>query len=134
MQQLLPIRPFSSLKISTCVIRMHTHIPAERIVASQTYIEKSKAPLLIDSCKFDEQFPLSFAETADKKLAVWYPDTGALTLKAFTMDLLPVVIWCVLVNFHLAALRPSCAQSNATVKAAKEGAFKATVEWLIKYL
>jgi hypothetical protein len=63
-------------------------------------------------------------------------DTVALILRVSTMDLLPAVIWCVLLYFHSAAPRPiRCrAQSNATVKAAREGAFKASVEWFIKYM
>jgi hypothetical protein len=46
---------------------------AERIVASQTHTEKSKAPLLINSCEFDDQFPPSFAEMADGKFASFVP-------------------------------------------------------------
>ena len=42
-------------------------------VASQIYIEKSKAPLLINSCEFDELFPLPLADKADKKFANFAP-------------------------------------------------------------
>jgi len=49
-------------------------MPTERtVVASQTYIEKSKAALLINSCEFDDAFPLSFANTADEKFAEFGP-------------------------------------------------------------
>jgi hypothetical protein len=43
------------------------------VVASQTYIEKSKAALLINSCEFDDAFPLSLAKTADEKFANFVP-------------------------------------------------------------
>jgi hypothetical protein len=42
-------------------------------VASQTYIKKSKAPLLINSCEFDELFPLPLADKADEKFANFAP-------------------------------------------------------------
>ena len=42
-------------------------------MASQTYIEKSKAPLLINSCEVDERFPKPFADLADKKFANFAP-------------------------------------------------------------
>ena len=43
------------------------------VFPSQTYIEKSKAPLLINSCELDEAFPKPFAETADQKFASFGP-------------------------------------------------------------
>src|SRR6266849_2523359 len=43
------------------------------VIPSQTYITKSKAPLLINSCEVDEMFPKSFAETADQKFANFAP-------------------------------------------------------------
>jgi dienelactone hydrolase len=42
-------------------------------ILSQSYIEKSKAPLLINSCEHDELFPKPLAETADKKFASFAP-------------------------------------------------------------
>ena len=42
-------------------------------VASQTYIERSRAPLLINSCEHDERFPRPFAELADEKFANFAP-------------------------------------------------------------
>ena len=43
------------------------------IIPSQTYIEKSKAPLLINTCEVDDMFPKTIAETADKKFANFAP-------------------------------------------------------------
>ena len=43
------------------------------VIPSQTYIAKSKAPLLINSCEDDGAFPKSFAETADQKFANFAP-------------------------------------------------------------
>jgi dienelactone hydrolase len=42
-------------------------------VASQIYIAKSKAPLLINTCELDEMFPPPMIETADKKFAGFAP-------------------------------------------------------------
>jgi len=56
------------------------------------------------------------------------------------MDLLPAGIWCVLRDIFFRVYRDpfdvfhARTQNDASVKAAKEGAFKATAEWLIKYL
>ena len=44
-----------------------------RVIRSQTYIARSKAPLLINSCEDDGAFPKSFAETADQKFANFAP-------------------------------------------------------------
>jgi dienelactone hydrolase len=49
------------------------HIPLLSVMPLQTYIAKSKAPLLINSCEVDEAFPKSFAETADQKFANFAP-------------------------------------------------------------
>jgi hypothetical protein len=43
------------------------------LLRPQTYIVKSKAPLLINSCEFDDPFPPSFAKTADEKFANFAP-------------------------------------------------------------
>ena len=43
------------------------------IIALQIYVEKSKAPLLINTCEDDELFPKSMAEEADKKFASFAP-------------------------------------------------------------
>ncbi len=53
------------------------------------------------------------------------------------MDLLFAVISCVYMYFHFAVpklILQHYVQSKPTVKAAKEGAFKESVEWFIKYL
>jgi hypothetical protein len=42
-------------------------------IASQVYIEKSKAPPLINSCEFDTRFPKPFADLADEKFANFAP-------------------------------------------------------------
>jgi dienelactone hydrolase len=39
----------------------------------QTYVEKSKVPLLINSCDDDDMFPKSLGEAADKKFASFAP-------------------------------------------------------------
>jgi hypothetical protein len=53
------------------------------------------------------------------------------------MDLLFAVMWCAFMYFHSAMpklILHTCVQSKPTVKAAKEGAFKESVGWVIKYL
>jgi len=82
-----------------------------------TYVQKSTAALLINSCEFDDAFPLSFAQTADEKFANFAPGYRRTHYEGV---------------HHGFAARGDL--SNATVKAAKEGAFKGSVEWLIKYL
>ncbi|KAI0698376.1 alpha/beta-hydrolase [Cytidiella melzeri] len=79
----------------------------------------SKAPLLINSCTIDPQFPQEKQEKADAilgegKFAPGYKRT----------------FWegCT----HGFAVRGDL--SDPKVKAGKEGAFKANVEWMIKYL
>ena len=42
-------------------------------IVSQIYVEKSKAPLLINTCENDELFPKSMCEEADKKFASFAP-------------------------------------------------------------
>ena len=68
-----PIRPFSrTLKIWMCVIISILKSPLS-VIRSQTYIAKSKAPLLINSCEEDGAFPKPFAEAADQKFANFAP-------------------------------------------------------------
>jgi dienelactone hydrolase len=81
-----------------------------------TYVEKSKAPLLINSCEDDGAFPKSFAEAADKKFAGFSPGYRRTYYEGAS---------------HGFAVRGDV--TKPTVKAAKEGAFKESVEWLIKY-
>jgi len=82
-----------------------------------TYLEKSKAALLINSCELDDAFPLSVAQTADEKFANFAPGYR---------------------RAHFDGVRHGFASrgdlTDPTVKAAKEGAFKESVDWLIKYL
>ncbi|TBU38859.1 alpha/beta-hydrolase [Dichomitus squalens] len=85
----------------------------------ERYAAHSKAPLLINACEFDPQFPRSAGQNADElfgggKFAPGYEHT----------------YWegCT----HGFAVRGDL--SDPKVKAGREGAFKATVEFLIKYL
>ncbi|KAH9991596.1 dienelactone hydrolase endo-1,3,1,4-beta-D-glucanase [Russula vinacea] len=82
-----------------------------------TYVEKSKVPLLINSCEDDEMFPKSMCEAADEKFANFAP--------GYRRDYYEGAS-------HGFATRGD--PSKPTVKAAKEGAFKESVQWLIKYL
>jgi len=82
-----------------------------------TYVNGSKAPLLVNSCETDAQFPKEFATATDEKFATFkhgYKRT----------------YWegC----HHGFAVRGDL--KNPVVLAAKEGAFKASVEWFINYL
>jgi len=81
------------------------------------YVEKSKAPLLINSCEDDSAFPKPFAEAADEKFASFGPGYRRTYYEGAS---------------HGFAVRGDL--SKPTVKAAKEGAFKESVEWLIKYV
>jgi dienelactone hydrolase len=107
------------------------------VIPSQTYIAKSKAPLLINSCEDDGSFPKSFAETADQKFSNFAPGyrrtyyEGASHGFAVRGDVVRENLF--LLHCPEAHSVPH-AQSKPTVKAAKEGAFKESVEWLIKYL
>ncbi|KAH9998000.1 dienelactone hydrolase endo-1,3,1,4-beta-D-glucanase [Russula vinacea] len=82
-----------------------------------TYIEKSKVPILINSCEEDNTFPKSFAEAADKKFEGFAPGYRRTYYEGAS---------------HGFAVRGDV--SKPTVKAAKEGAFKESVQWFIKYL
>jgi len=81
------------------------------------YIEKSKVPLLINSCEDDEMFPKSAGEAADKKFANFAPGYRRTYYEGAS---------------HGFAVRGDV--SKPAVKAAKEDSFKESVEWLIKYL
>ncbi|KAI1793482.1 alpha/beta-hydrolase [Ganoderma leucocontextum] len=85
----------------------------------QKYFEVAKAPLLINAAEVDQQFPAESRKAADEifgdgKFAPGYSQT----------------YWpgCI----HGFAVRGDL--SKPEVKAGKEGAFKASVEWLQKYL
>ncbi|KAF9264325.1 dienelactone hydrolase endo-1,3,1,4-beta-D-glucanase [Marasmius fiardii PR-910] len=84
----------------------------------QEYLEKSKAPLLINSCTVDAQFPLEAQAKADEILGDGKFKPG---YKREYFD------GCE----HGFAVRGDL--SNPKVKAGKEGSFKASVEWLKAY-
>ncbi|KAI0653150.1 alpha/beta-hydrolase [Cubamyces menziesii] len=83
----------------------------------EKYASQSKAPLLINSCEVDSQFPPEAQAKADEILG------GGKFAPGYTRT-----YWdgCT----HGFAVRGDI--SNPKVKAGKEGAFKATVEFLIK--
>ena len=107
------------------------------VITSQTYIAKSKAPLLINSCELDDAFPKTFAEKADQKFANFGPGyrrtyyEGAPHGFAIRGDVVREHVF----SLHCpeAHFAPHV-QSKPAVKTAKDGAFKESVEWLIKYL
>ncbi|KAH9016710.1 alpha/beta-hydrolase [Lactarius hengduanensis] len=82
-----------------------------------TYLAKSKAPLLINSCETDQQFPKELAETTDGKFAKFEPGYKRTYWEGVS---------------HGFAVRGDL--TNPAVAAAKEGSFKATVEWFINHL
>ncbi|KAG7095438.1 hypothetical protein E1B28_006187 [Marasmius oreades] len=83
----------------------------------EKYASTSKAPLLINSCTVDEQFPHELQDKADKIFANFAPGYKREYFEGCT---------------HGFAVRGDL--KNPKVQAGKEGAFKATVEWLIKYM
>ncbi|KAF8074669.1 dienelactone hydrolase endo-1,3,1,4-beta-D-glucanase [Lyophyllum atratum] len=85
----------------------------------EKYAATSKAPLLINSCTVDQQFPPDAQTKADEILGDGKFAPG---YKREYFD------GCT----HGFAVRGDL--SDPKVKAGKEGAFKATVEWFMKYL
>jgi len=85
----------------------------------EKYIKTSKAPLLINSCEIDKAFPADSQAKADE-----YFGGGKFT-HGYKREYFE---GCT----HGFATRGD--MSDPKVKAGKEGAFKATVEWFIKYL
>jgi len=85
----------------------------------ETYLAVSKAPLLINSCTVDEQFPLESSAKADAILG------GGKFAPGYKREYFD---GCT----HGFAVRGDI--SVPAVKAGKEGSFKATVEWFMKYL
>ncbi|KAF8262489.1 dienelactone hydrolase endo-1,3,1,4-beta-D-glucanase [Lactarius quietus] len=83
----------------------------------ETYVEKSKAPLLVNSCEIDDTFPNAMCVAADEQFAKFEPGYK----RAYWEGV-----------HHGFATRGDL--SNPVVTAAKEGAFKATVEWFINYM
>ncbi|KAJ7242374.1 Alpha/Beta hydrolase protein [Mycena haematopus] len=85
----------------------------------EKYATVSKAPLLINSCEVDSAFPLEAQAQADAILG-----DGKFT-PGYHREYFPGCN-------HGFAVRGN--MSDPLVKAGKEGAFKASVEWLVKYL
>ncbi|KAJ7505550.1 dienelactone hydrolase [Mycena galericulata] len=83
----------------------------------EKYVATSKAPLLINSCTVDTQFPIEAQAKADEIFAGFAPGYKREYFDGCT---------------HGFAVRGDL--SNPKVKAGKEGAFKSTVEWFIKYV
>ncbi|KAG6832117.1 hypothetical protein H0H87_002630 [Tephrocybe sp. NHM501043] len=86
---------------------------------TQRYLKQSKAPLLINSCTTDQQFPHESQAKADEILG------GGKFAPGYKREYFE---GCT----HGFAVRGDL--SDPKVRAGKEGAFKATVEWFIKYL
>lgn len=82
----------------------------------QKYASDPKAPLLINSCTVDEQFPHESQALADEILGKFAPGYKREYFEGCT---------------HGFAVRGD--MSDPKVKAGKEGSFKATVEWFQKY-
>ncbi|KAH9174738.1 chlorocatechol-degradation protein [Lactarius sanguifluus] len=81
------------------------------------YVEKSKAPLLLNSCEHDELFPPALALTTDEKFSNFEPGYKRTYWEGV---------------HHGFATRGDL--KNPVVTAAKEGAFKAIVEWFINHM
>jgi len=83
----------------------------------EKYVNTSKAPLLINSCTTDSQFPLEASAKADEVFAKFEPGYKREYFEGCT---------------HGFAVRGD--MSDPKVKAGKEGAYKAAVEWFIANL
>ncbi|KAF9054718.1 dienelactone hydrolase endo-1,3,1,4-beta-D-glucanase [Panaeolus papilionaceus] len=83
----------------------------------EKYIATSKAPLLINSCEFDEYFPAESSEKTDIIFTNFAPGYKREYFEGCS---------------HGFAVRGDL--SDPKVKAAKEGSFKATAEWFVKHL
>ena len=83
----------------------------------QKYASTVKAPLLINSCEVDSRFPKEAQETADEILGKFAPGYKREYFGGCS---------------HGFAVRGDL--SDPKVKAGKEGSFKATAEWFLKYL
>ena len=85
----------------------------------QKYVSTSKAPLLVNSCTIDHLFPLEACDKADEILG------GGKFAPGYKRE-----------HFegcsHGFAVRGDL--SDPKVKAGKEGSFKASVEWIKKYI
>jgi len=83
----------------------------------EKYATTSKAPLLINSCTVDQQFPLEASAKADEIFKDFAPGYKREYFEGCA---------------HGFAVRGDL--SDPKVKAGKEGSFKASVEWIKKYL
>jgi len=83
----------------------------------EEYASSSKAPLLINSCTVDQQFPLEASAKADEIFKEFVPGYKREYFEGCT---------------HGFAVRGDL--SDPKVKAGKEGSFKASVEWIKKHL
>ncbi|KAJ7484531.1 dienelactone hydrolase endo-1,3,1,4-beta-D-glucanase [Mycena latifolia] len=83
----------------------------------EKYVATATAPLLINSCTTDSQFPLEAQAQADNIFAGFAPGYKREYFEGCT---------------HGFAVRGDL--SDPKVKAGKEGAFAATVQWMVKYL
>ncbi len=105
----------------------------------QTYLGKSKAPILINSCENDFQFGTDAQAKADEilgdgKFAPGYEHTyweGCTHGFAVRGDIVRALAWG---SYRIYGSPCSRSQSDPKIQAGKEGAFKATVEFLIKHL
>ncbi|KAI0287121.1 alpha/beta-hydrolase [Russula brevipes] len=82
-----------------------------------TYIAKSKVPLLVNSCEFDPLFPTEMRVATDEKFANFAPGYRC--------------------NYWEGAHHGFAARGDPNdppMKAAKEGSFKSSVEWFRKYM
>ncbi|KAJ7676701.1 Alpha/Beta hydrolase protein [Mycena polygramma] len=85
----------------------------------ETYRDKATAPLLINGCTYDKPFPPAAQEQADAILGGGKFAPGYKRMYWEGME-------------HGFAVKGDLADTK--IRAAKEGAFKATVEWLSQYL
>ncbi|KAJ7435159.1 hypothetical protein B0H11DRAFT_1756473, partial [Mycena galericulata] len=83
----------------------------------EKYVATSKAPLLINSCTTDDMFPIDAQAKADEIFAGFAPGYKREFFEGCT---------------HGFAVRGDL--SDPKVKAGKEGAFKSTVEWLLRHV
>ncbi|KAJ7663907.1 dienelactone hydrolase endo-1,3,1,4-beta-D-glucanase [Mycena polygramma] len=83
----------------------------------QKYVAQSQVPLLINSCEVDEMFPIEAQAKADEIFETFKHGYKREYFKGCS---------------HGFAVRGK--QDDETSEAAREGAFKATVEWFKKYL
>jgi len=83
----------------------------------EKYVATSKAPLLINSCTYDQQFPLESSTKADEIFKEFTPGYKREYFEGCT---------------HGFAVRGDL--SDPKVKAGKEGSFKASVEWIKAHL